>query len=184
MKKDDLINYGLISAGVVLGASFFAKALFAWIEDLLFKKGRDEKSLEDLIRSKRYSMGGLSEKEIKLSQLAEKKGPRTAEIADLREEDPREVRKREIMHRIYDLDPKRATQESELAYHLRLLGLRTLESEEGLRRAFKQRAKEFHPDMFVLTDFDKKVQKRLAGRIHENYVAIQKSYDYLKTQLK
>ena len=176
MNKEDLIKYGLISFGLVLAGRFFANGLFAWIEGLFVRKGADEKSLDDMIRAKRYSMGGLSEKEA-VKVPSKKPNPQIEQTVD-----PVELQKRELMHRIYSLDLKRGPQESPEAHALRILGLTQMEPLEQIKRAFKRKARDFHPDMFVLNDFDKRTKKRLDGRIHENYVAIQKAYDFLKAR--
>lgn len=171
MSKEDLIKYGLMSVGIVLGARFFANALFAWVERLFVGKSAEEKTLDDLIKSKRFSMGALSEKA----------APPTAQQTpkELGQQlDPMEEKKRAIMHRIYDLDIRRGQQESVKAYHLRLLGLSKVETPEQLKKAYKQRAREFHPDTFALVDFEQRTRKRLEARIHENYVAIQRAYEF------
>lgn len=178
MTKDDLIKYAALSVGVVIGARFFANAAFAWIEEFLFNKSKDEKNLDDLIRSKRYGMGDVSEKERK--KISAEPSPKERPLELGREVDPREADKAAMMHRIYDLVIKRGAQESEEDFYLRLLGLSKSDSPEIIKRAFKQKAKEFHPDMFVLDGFDGKTRKRLEARIHENYVMIQKAHDFLK----
>ena len=173
MNKEDLIKYGLISFGVVLGARFFANAIFAWIEGLFIRKSSDEKGLDELIKSKRYSMGALSDKRTPAQQQPKTRPQEITEALD-----PAEEKKRATMHRIYDLEIRRGKQESEEAYHLRLLGLVRVEPADSMKKAFRQRSKEFHPDMFALMDFDDRTRKRLEARIHENYVAIQRAYEF------
>lgn len=185
MSKDEIIKYGALAFGIVIGARFFADAAFAWIGDLFFKKSRDEKTLEDLIRSKRYSMGSLSESEqLKLNSQPKKNEKRSEPLSIDQEIDPAELKKRELMKRIYDLELRKQNGEDQQAYCLRLMGLKTIGNEEQLKKAFKLQSKKFHPDMFALGDFDSKVRRKLEGRIHENYVAIQKAYDHLKKSIK
>lgn len=185
MSKDDIIKYAVLAFGIVLLGRFFADAIFAWIGDLLFKKSSDEKTLEDLIRSKKYSMGYLSEQEQLRINIPSSKEQSSKPQASIKHEiSPMELKKREIMHRIYDLELRRMTGESIESYNMRLVGVIKLESEEQLKKAYKTQAKKYHPDMFALGDFDPKAKRKLETRIHENYLAIQKAHDFLKKSLK
>lgn len=185
MSKDDIIKYAALAFGIVLAGRFFADAVFAWIGDILFKKSSDEKNLEDLIRSKKYTMGSLSESEqLRINSPLEKEAKTKPPLQIDHEISPLELRKREIMHRIYDLELRKLNGETVEAYNLRLIGLTKLESHDQLKKAYKVLAKKFHPDMFALGDFDPKAKRKLEARIHENYVAIQKAHDFLKKSLK
>jgi hypothetical protein len=178
MDKEKLATYAVIAVGLVLGGRYVANLLFAWFDTLLLrKKEQNYRTLDELIDAKTRQLGGrpkVAEVERPLlsggapaPQLEEKTGP---------EEEQRKL----TLHRIYDLETKRGQQESEEAYYLRIMNMKQLEKPEILKRAYKLRSKEFHPDRFNLDLFDAKTKKRLAARVHENYLLVQTAYAYLK----
>lgn len=175
--KQIFLQYGFVALALVLGGAFGAKMLFAWLDEYLFGKKR-EQGLDEMIAQKLSSMGAKPTRKTEaLGQRQEaKEDPR--QLADQRPEDPEEAKRKEILQRIYHFDGKRGQGEAEETYYLRLLGLRSFENVEQVKRSFKQRAREFHPDLFPLALFEKSLQKRLAKRVHENYLLLQKAQDY------
>ncbi len=182
MDKEKLATYAAIALGLVLGGRYVANLIFAWFETLMLeKKEQNYRTLDELIDSKARQMGGrpkVAEVERSLltggtpaPQLEEKTGP---------EEEQRKI----TLHRIYDLETKRGQQESEEAYYLRIMNMKQKEAPEILKRAYKLRSKEYHPDRFNLDLFDGKTKKRLAARVHENYLLVQNAYGYLKKNSK
>lgn len=178
MDKEKLVTYAVIAVGLVLGGRYVANLIFAWFETLMLqKKEQDYRTLDELIDSKARQMGGRPkvagvERTLLTGggaapQLEEKTGP---------EEEQRKL----TLHRIYDLETKRGQQESEEAYYLRIMNMKQLEKPDILKRAYKLRSKEYHPDRFNLDLFDAKTKKRLAARVHENYLLVQNAYGYLK----
>ena len=171
--KDIVIQYGLASVGVVLAAAVSAKMIFVWLDDLILSKKRDA-GLDEMIQQKLTALGSPV-----LRRPTETPAPPPKALEDLRPEDPDEVKKKIILQRIYHFDGKRGAQETEEAYCLRLLGMKTLESAEHIKRAFKAQAREYHPDKFPLDLFEKKLRKKLAARVHDNYILLQRAQGQL-----
>ena len=178
MDKEKLATYAAIAVGLVLGGRYVANLIFAWFDTLMLqKKEQNYRTLDELIDSKARQMGGrprapevartLLEGGTPAPQLEEKTGP---------EEEQRKL----TLHRIYDLETKRGPQESDEAYYLRIMNMKQLEKPDVLKRAYKLRSKEYHPDRFNLELFDAKTKKRLAARVHENYLLVQNAYTFLK----
>ena len=108
--------------------------------------------------------------------------PKRTESPKLLEEatDEAGVKRKETVKRIYGLENKRLPQENDLVYFTRFLKLKDNFSKEDLKKTYKELAQLYHPDKFDLTGFDEKTKKKLAAKTHENFVLVQKAYDYLK----
>jgi DnaJ-class molecular chaperone len=70
--------------------------------------------------------------------------------------------------------------ETDYDFYSRILGLLKDSKTEDIKKAYKEKAKEFHPDRFDFSLFDKKTKEKLQHKVHENFLVIQKAYDYLK----
>jgi hypothetical protein len=184
MDKKQIIIYAAISFTVVLAGAIMAKALFAWLEQYLFGRKRErDLSLDELIqREERLMTQGKGRPSGRAMAPKDFKENVEDKVAGLLEEttDPKELDKKKILKRIYLFDPKRLGAETEEQFYWRILGLKNAPTTEDLKKSFKTRAKEMHPDSFQLNDFDAKTKKRLEKRIHENYLLIQKAHDVLK----
>jgi hypothetical protein len=173
MKLEFLYYSFAVSVVIVVAGRYFADALFPWFDKFLLNKSREDAKLDALIRARLQQWGHRSISSQNPSSLTEST-PEEEEIS------PEELAHREQLHRIYSFDGKRRAHESPQDHALRLLGLKSLPSPEGLKQAFKAQAKLNHPDTFQLDSFAPKLKKRLAARIHENYIAIQRAHDTLK----
>ena len=182
MDKEKLVTYAVIAVGLVLGGRYVANLIFAWFETLMLsKKEQDYRTLDELIDSKARQLGGRPKvPEVERSLLTG--GTPTAQLEE--KTGPEEEQRKLILHRIYDLETKRGQQETEEAYYLRIMNMKHRESAEILKRAYKLRSKEYHPDRFNLDLFDGKTKKRLAARVHENYLLVQTAYGFLKKNTK
>lgn len=181
MSKEQLINYGLLSFALILGGRFIGAAIHAWVDEF-FSRSKEKRthSLDDLIRS-RETLYGARQSKLSAIGFSEKPTEETPLSID-DSTDPEELSRRQIMRRVYAFDRPIHPHESEKDQALRLLGLTDMVERAELKRAFKTQAKNFHPDCFDLSLFDGKTKKRLAARIHENYLSIQKAHEYLKKQ--
>lgn len=180
MDKQKLATYAMISVGVVLIARFGGTLFFNLLDTYLFrKKDRRDPSLDELIDNEYLKLSGGRGKPSGQAVMPRlKKGQKPQELPQ--PDDPAVDAKKAILHRIYDVELKRGSGESEEAFALRVLGLKERESQETLKRAFKIRSKELHPDRFNLDAFDGKTRQRLGKRVHENYLQVQAAYQYLK----
>ena len=188
MDKKQIIIYAAISLAVVLAGAIMAKSLFAWLEQYLFGRKRErDLTLDELIEKEERLMtqgkGRASGKAMAPKDFKEKTEDKTAGLLE-ETTDPKELERKKILQRVYLFDPKRLGAETEEQFYLRILGLKNVINAEDLKKAFKTRAKEMHPDSFQLNDFDAKTKKRLEKRIHENYLLIQKAHDVLKKTCK
>ena len=184
MDKKQIIIYAAISLAIVLAGAIMAKSLFAWLEQYLFGRKRErDLTLDELIeKEERLMTGGkgkVSGRAMAPRDFKEKTEDKTAGLLE-ETTDPKELERKKILQRVYLFDPKRLGAENEEQFYLRILGLKNVINAEDLKKAFKTRAKEMHPDSFQLNDFDAKTKKRLEKRIHENYLLIQKAHDVLK----
>jgi tRNA G37 N-methylase Trm5 len=94
--------------------------------------------------------------------------------------DPESQKRKAILHQIYDKKLARLKDESDYDFYSRILLLPQDPSNEQIKKAYKEKAKEFHPDRFDFSLFDKKTKDKLQHKVHENFLVIQKAYDYLK----
>lgn len=108
--------------------------------------------------------------------------PKKTESPKLLEEatDEASIKRKETVKRIYGLENKRLPQENDFVYYSRFLKLKDNFSKEDLKKIYKELALLYHPDKFDLTGFDDKTKKKLAAKTHENFLLVQKAYDYLK----
>ena len=187
MKIDtqQLLTYAGIAVGAVFTAKYFSGHLYNLIDHLIFRtKDKRDPSLDELIDKKQREMGGLGVRRASQApqdERREKGAPGPEELLRLSEDLSPEAQQRKlILHKIYSFDTRKLPSETEENYYLRLLNERAPFDKEELKKAFKKKARELHPDTFNLSLFDQKMKKKLTTRIHENYLCIQKAYDYLK----
>ncbi len=179
MDKQKLATYAMISIGIVIVARLGGQAFFQLLDHYLFrKKDRKDPSLDELIDHEYLKLSGGLKPSGKAVMPRLKQGQKSPEL--VAPEDPAADAKKALLHRIYDFEFKRTADESEEKFYLRVLGMRERETAENLKRAFKIRSKELHPDRFNLDAFDNKTKKRLAQRVHENYLLVQHAYQFLK----
>jgi hypothetical protein len=178
MTREFLLYSLAVSVVIVIAGRYFADALFPWLDRFFFSKSRDDAKLDDLIQSRLQQWGHRSISAPNPKTLASTTSEERDELS------PAEIARREQLQRIYSFDGKRRSQESTEDHALRLLGLKELPTAELLKQAFKARAKLNHPDTFQLDGFDAKLKKRLAARVHENYILIQRAHEILKKTTK
>ncbi len=178
MDKQTLITYGLISLGIVLGARFFANALFVWIEGFFLGK-KPERSLDDMVRARLRAMGVMPKSPPPTATLPspEKEIGATALLPE--EEDPEAQKRKALLRRIYELDLKQLPGESAEAFARRVLGVGPAAASDEIKRAFKTKSKELHPDTFRHEGFDAKTRAKLEARVHANYLAVKQAYETL-----
>jgi hypothetical protein len=180
MDRDKILTLVGVSVALVLVGSLIGKALFAWLDTYLFRrKDQRDPTLDELIDHEFTRLGG---KPRATGAAFAPRIKRTEEKAAAIEapHDPLEFEKKEMLQRIYGFDFKRLQGESDEAFYLRVLDMKVREKPEVLKRAYKLRSKELHPDRFKLDIFDAKTKKRLAARVHENYLLVQKAYEHFK----
>ena len=180
MDREKILTLLAVSLGLVLVGSLAGKMLFSWLDTFFYRrKDKLDPTLDELIDHEYTRLGG------KPRASGEAFAPRIKKVADKVEaldapHDPLESERKMILQRVYAFDFKRGQSESEEAFYLRVLDMKVRERPEVLKRAYKLRSKEFHPDRFKLDIFDTKTRKRLEGRIHENYVLVQQAYSAIK----
>ncbi|MFZ4714356.1 MAG: J domain-containing protein [Bacteriovoracaceae bacterium] len=155
--------------------------LFVWWDDMFRgKKDKHFDDLDELIEARKLLMK-KSEPVQFGNQAQHNQGQKKTKLSALPEEtDPASLKRKAILHQIYDLKMGRLKDEQDLDYYARILMLPKTANSEAVKKAYKERAKECHPDRFDLTSFDTKTQEKLKTKIHENFVVIQKAYDYFK----
>jgi len=179
MDKQKLVLYAVIALASVFVARYLASGVFAWFDGYFFKRHRkQDPSLDELIDEEYLKLSG-GRRRVSGQAVA----PRIKSVAapELEApEDPAAEARKALLKRIYDFSYKRMTDESEEKFYLRVMDMKSRETPEILKRAYKLRSKEFHPDRFNLDGFDAKTKKRLEARVHENYLLVQAAYQFLK----
>jgi hypothetical protein len=167
-----LISFLLVLLGRKLALIFFNLFEKRFFEHYI----RKDKSLEELIRAKEFEYGKVRviptpgpQKEVELIE-----GPK----------DPQDEARKVILHKIYNDAFQKKKSESDRDFYIRILNLTTLFKPDDLKRAYKKKSKEFHPDCFDVSLFDAKTQLRLKSRIHQNYLVIQSANNYFKKEKK
>lgn len=191
MKLDvqQLMTYAGIALSAVLTARYFSGHLYNLLDHFLFRtKDKRDPSLDEMIDQKHREFGGHGLRKSGATPLADERhskgAPNAEELLRLTEDLSPEAQQRKlILQKIYSFDSRRMPSETEKNYYLRLLSEREPLTVEILKKAYKKKAREFHPDTFDLKLFDEKMKKKLKARIHENYLHIQKANDYLKKNL-
>ncbi len=191
MKIDtqQILTYAGIALGAVLSAKYFSGHLYTLLDHFLFRtKDKRDPSLDEMVDRKKREMGvqGLrkSSSGALLDERASKGAPDKEELLRLSEDLSPEAQQRKlILQKIYSFDSRKIPSETDLDYYLRLLNERPPITLEILKKAYKKRAKELHPDTFDLSLFDPKMKTKLTKRIHENYLHVQKAHEYLKKNL-
>ena len=190
MKIDtqQLLTYAGVALGAVFTAKYFSGHLYNLLDSFLFRaKDKRDPSLDEMIDHKHREMGGKGLRRAGQGSGDERRetgAPGPEELLRLSEDLSPEAQERKlILHKIYSFDARRMPSESEKDYFLRLLNEREPITQDILKKAYKKKARELHPDTFDLNLFDPKMKKKLSIRIHENYLWIQKAHDYLKKNL-
>ena len=191
MKLDvqQLMTYAGIAISAVFAAKYFSGHLYNLLDSFLFRaKDKRDPSLDDLIDQKHREFGGYGLRKSSGSSLPDERrnkgAPDAEELLRLSEDLSPEAQQRKlILQKIYSFDSRRLPSETEKNYYLRLLNEREPLTLEVLKKAYKKRARELHPDTFDLALFDEKMKKKLKARIHENYLHIQKANEFLKKNL-
>lgn len=178
MTKDQIITYLFISFGMVLAARLFGTMISAWMGDIFSKK--DTKSLDELIHEQRNFVGG-----VRATTAPPHKESSKEDLLQIeRTLTPEEEKKSKILHRIYDFDYKKKPEEEQQVFFRRVLGVQEGETVEMIKKNYREKSKDFHPDRFDLSLFDKKMKKKLEERIHQNYLVVQKAYQVLLKSAK
>jgi hypothetical protein len=191
MKLDvqQLMTYAGVALGAVLTARYFSSHLYNLLDHFLFRtKDKRDPSLDEMIDQKHREFGGYGLRKSGATPLADERrskgAPTPEELLRLTEDLSPEAQQRKlILQKIYSFDSRRMPSETERNYYLRLINERDPLTMEILKKAYKQKAREFHPDTFDLALFDEKMKKKLRARIHENYLHIQRANEYLKKNL-
>lgn len=173
MKQETL--YILIGTAIVVVflSKSIASILFNKMDEFFVKK-KELKGFDD-IDSVIEARTMLMRNGVAASTTSEKKAPEALKIEQI--QTPEEKKRIEIMKRIYAFDKLKISGEAEIDYYKRILGIC---ENSDLKKNYKQMCKVFHPDRFDLRLFDQKTKDKLTKKIHENFLLIQKAYDYLK----
>jgi len=183
------MTYAGIALSAVLTARYFSGHLYNLLDHFMFRtKDKRDPSLDEMIDQKHREFGGYglrkSAGSSQADERASKGAPDKEELLRLNEDLSPEAQQRKlILQKIYSFDGRRLPSETEKNYYLRLLNEREPLNMEILKKAYKKKAREFHPDTFDLSLFDAKMKKKLSSRIHENYLHIQKAHEFLKKNL-
>lgn len=178
MDKQFLLYCLGASVALVIGGRWAADAVFPWLDQLWGGERRKaDPGLDELIQS-RLREWNKSPTRAMVDQRADSGAP--APALDAPPETPEQLAERQTLQRIYAFDTKRRTDEADAAYARRLLALTEGHSTQDLRQAFRDGAKKHHPDTFRLDVFPPPLRKRLAARVHTNFLAVQRAHDILR----
>ncbi len=182
MDKQFLLYCLGASVAVVVAGRWAANAVFPWLDGLWGRENRrGDPGLDELIQARLREWGKAPTRSPLIARPSEEEQATTARQAlEAPPETAEQLAERQTLQRIYAFDGKRHTDESEAAHARRLLGLAEAHTPQQLRQAFKDHAKKFHPDTFRLDVFPAPLRKRLAARVHANYLAIQQAHDRLR----
>ena len=176
------IPYVIIGCiGFVIGMKIFSGMLFVWWDEL-FRGKKIEKNMDNLdevIEARKLLLRKSPHPEKKINHNTSKEKIKDAKALEM-ETDPESQKRKAILHKIYDKKLTRLKDESDYDFFSRVLHLPKDPSTEEIKKAYKDKAKEFHPDRFDFSLFDKKTKEKLQNKVHENFLVIQQAYDYLK----
>lgn len=182
---ENKVQLALILVGVAITLVFFSRSigtfLFHWMDEFLTKKSQKGFDNFDEVVESRKKLFEKTHRSVKAA-TAEKTSATEKVQQKLLEEanDEASLKRKEMVKRIYGLEVKRLGGENDFAYYSRFLKLKDDFSKDDLKKSYKELAQLYHPDKFDLSDFDEKTKKKLASKAHENFVLVQKAYDYLK----
>jgi hypothetical protein len=166
--------------GFVFAMKIFSGMLFVWWDEL-FRGKKIEKNmdnLDEIIEARKLLLRKSSDID---QRIVQKANPIKVDAKALEmESDPESKKRKEILHQIYDKKLSRLKDETDYDFFIRILNLKKESSTDEIKKAYKEKAKEFHPDRFDFSLFDKKTKEKLQKKVHENFLVIQKAYDYLK----
>lgn len=172
----------MIAITVVFFSRSIGQFLFHWFDEFLSKKNqRDKKgydNFDDVVEARKH----LFEKNRPQKKTETGNKSKKGEEPKLLEEatDEASLKRKEIVKRIFGFETKRFREENDLVFYSRILKLKDNFNKDDLKKSYKDLAQIYHPDKFDLVDFDDKTRKKLSAKAHENFLMVQKAYDYLK----
>jgi DnaJ-domain-containing protein 1 len=158
----------------------FSGMLFVWWDEL-FRGKKIEKNmdnLDEIIEARKLLLRKNPDSKENIIQKSNQNKLETKKLE--METDPESQKRKEILHQIYDKKLTKLKDETDYDFFIRVLNLKKESSSDEIKKAYKEKAKEFHPDRFDFSLFDKKTKEKLQKKVHENFLVIQKAYDYLK----
>lgn len=178
---ENKIQLALILVGVAITLVFFSRSigamLFHMMDEFLTKKSqKGYDNFDDVVEARKK----LFEKNRPAVREAQKEKQQTEKKLLEEATDEASLRRKDTVKRIYGMENKRHPQENDFTYYSRFLKLKDNFNKEDLKKSYKELAQLYHPDKFDLSDFDEKTKKKLSVKTHENFVMIQKAYEYLK----
>lgn len=182
---ENKLQLALILIGVAITLVLFSRSigtyLFHLMDEFLTKKSQKGYDNFDDVVEARKKLFEKTHSAVKAAKQEKEKATEKAQQKLLEEaNDEASLKRKEMVKRIYGLEVKRLMGENDFNYYSRFLKLKDNFNKDDLKKSYKELAQLYHPDKFDLSDFDEKTKKKLAAKTHENFVLVQKAYDYLK----